>query len=84
MVIKTKSPKIAKICKNQEKSKLATFGDFVLIAMDKANVLENVHNYLQKPENFSFLQMVVDLLLLIWFAQSDQNKIAKKHQFSFS
>ena len=82
MVIKTKSPKIAKICKNQEKSKLATFGDFVLIAMDKANVLQNVHNYLQKPENF--LQMVVDLLLLIWFAQSDQNKIAKNHRFSFS
>ena len=84
MVIKTKSPKIAKICKNQEKSKLAFFGDFVLIAMGETNVLQNIHNYLEKPENFSFLQMVVDLLLLIWFVQSDQNKIAKNHQFSLS
>ena len=36
--------------------------DFVFIAMGEPNVLQNIHKHLKKPENFSFLQMVVDLL----------------------
>ena len=37
-----------------------TFGDIVLIAMGEPNDLLKIHSHLDKDENFSFLQIVVD------------------------
>ena len=47
------------------KSKSAIFGifvDIILITTGKPNKLQKIHNYLKKAENFSFFQIVVDLL----------------------
>ena len=55
-----------------------------MIAMGKPNKLQRIYNHLEKAENVFFLLIVVNLLYLIWFARSDQKKIAKNCQFLFS
>ena len=56
---------------------IGNIGDILLITMGKPNVLWTMYNYLEKAENFSFLQIVEYFLQLIWFARGDQKKIAK-------
>ena len=60
------------------------FGDFILIATGKPNKLQKINNHVEKEDIISFLQIVVDFLLHIWFTHGDQNNIAKNCQFWFS
>ena len=55
----------------------AIFANIILITTGKPNKLQKIQNHLEKAENFSFLQMVMDLLQLIGFTHGDQKKIAK-------
>ena len=43
-------------------SKLAIFGNIVLIAMGEQNVQQKIHNYLEKANNIFYLHMVVEFL----------------------
>ena len=60
------------------------FGDIILIITGKPNELEKINNHVEKEDNISFLQIVVDFLLHILFTHGDQNNIAKNCQFWFS
>jgi len=60
------------------------FGDIILIATGKPNKLQKINNHVEKEDIISFLQIVVDFLLHIWFTHGDQNNIAKNCQFWFS
>ena len=60
------------------------FGDIILIATGKPNELQKINNHVEKEDIISFLQIVVDFLLHIWFTHGDQNNIAKNCQFWFS
>ena len=74
-----------KIAKNEERSKLSIFGDFgdiLLIAIGKPNVLRKMYSHLEKAQYFSFLHMVEHFLQLIWFPHGKQKKIAKNEERS--
>ena len=58
------------------------FGDIILIATVKPNKLQKINNHLEKVDIISFLQIVVDFLLHIWFTHGDQNNIGKNCQKS--
>ena len=60
------------------------FGNIILIATGKPNELQKINNHVEKEDIISFLQIVVDFLLHIWFTHGDQNNIAKNCQFWFS
>ena len=55
-----------------------------MIAMGKLNEPQRIYNHLEKAENVFIFLIVVNHLYLIWFARSDQKKIAKNCQFLFS
>ena len=65
-------------------SKLVIFGNFILIATGKPNKLQKINYHVEKEDIISFLQIVVDFLLHIWFTHGDQNNIGKNCQFWFS
>ena len=60
------------------------FGNIILIATGKPNELQKINNHVEKEDIISFLQIVVDFLLHIWFTHGDQHNIAKNCQFWFS
>ena len=63
MTIKRILPKITDIdVKLKENQNWLFFGDFVLIAMGKPNMLQKIQNYLEKADNVFFLHIVVYFL----------------------
>jgi len=49
--------------------------------MDRQNRLQTIYNHVEKDNILSFLQMVVDFLWHILFANGEQNKIAVYRRF---